>query len=332
MEKLSKRGKIPPQDWPSIISRYQSGETLASIARTYDCSPPAISYIVSRSRARNAAAEGQGGVPPQEPQLVKSQPEAWPSGGTPPAETAGADSPAAPQETGGPPAIADAPAERPEAATRPGELQLFADAPLAVRREPAATPEDPPGERRMDRPRPTIPIGNGNIARSFGSPATIEPRRMTLHLPLTGGDGSHRHDAPPQPAAASSGERPAAPPPMARPAPDQSARPGLGPYAGAGNGAPMGGASDPRPTKEGGAFIDQALRERVDSDIAAFLAAFDAALAHDTVESRIGLREATQRLLRAGARTQIELERLEARLPLVRREKSGQDIRAFRPR
>ena len=58
MEKSSKRGKIPQQDWPAIIKRYELGETLASIARTYDCSPPAISYIVSRSRARNAAGEG----------------------------------------------------------------------------------------------------------------------------------------------------------------------------------------------------------------------------------------------------------------------------------
>ena len=76
MEKSSKRGKIPQQDWPSIISRYESGETLASIARTYDCSPPAISYIVSRTRARTAAAESAGASPPglplTEPQLVKA--------------------------------------------------------------------------------------------------------------------------------------------------------------------------------------------------------------------------------------------------------------------
>src|ERR1700739_3193095 len=54
MDRSSKRGKIPQQDWPAIMARYESGETLASIARTYDCSPPAISYIVSRSRARSA--------------------------------------------------------------------------------------------------------------------------------------------------------------------------------------------------------------------------------------------------------------------------------------
>src|SRR5258707_7893340 len=72
MERSSKRGKIPQQDWPSIMVRYEAGETLANIARTYDCSPPAISYIVSRSRARGAAPTPN--APPPEPQLVKSYP------------------------------------------------------------------------------------------------------------------------------------------------------------------------------------------------------------------------------------------------------------------
>src|SRR5690349_22181521 len=73
MERSSKRGKIPQQDWPSIIKRYEAGETLASIARTYDCSPPAISYILSRSRARDSTVEGaeQSGVESPESRLVK---------------------------------------------------------------------------------------------------------------------------------------------------------------------------------------------------------------------------------------------------------------------
>ena len=81
-------------------------------------------------------------------------------------------------------------------------------------------------------------------------------------------------------------------------------------------------ADAPRP-REAGAFIDHALRERISGDIEAFLAAFDAALDHDTAESRSGLREATDRLLRAGARTRIELERLEARVPLGSRDKDA---------
>jgi hypothetical protein len=44
------------------------------------------------------------------------------------------------------------------------------------------------------------------------------------------------------------------------------------------------------------------------------------------------LREATDRLLRAGARTRIELERLEARLPLPPRDNAGASEPAWRHR
>jgi hypothetical protein len=69
MEKTGRRGKIPQADWPTIMVRYEAGETLASIARTYDCSPPAISYIVSRSRDRQPEAQTPALA---EPQLVKN--------------------------------------------------------------------------------------------------------------------------------------------------------------------------------------------------------------------------------------------------------------------
>src|SRR3954464_11555744 len=74
MEKSNKRGKIPQSDWPLIMARYEAGETLASIAKTYDCSPPAISYIVSRSRARDASSAAA--LPVTEPQLIKTHPHA----------------------------------------------------------------------------------------------------------------------------------------------------------------------------------------------------------------------------------------------------------------
>src|SRR5579885_2071735 len=73
MEKSAKRGKIPQTDWPLIMSRYEAGETLASIARTYDCSPPAISYIVSRSKARQPEGEGAPAAA-SETSLVKLSP------------------------------------------------------------------------------------------------------------------------------------------------------------------------------------------------------------------------------------------------------------------
>src|SRR5205085_497874 len=72
MDRSSKRGKIPQSDWPLIMARYEAGETLASIARTYDCSPPAISYVVSRSRTRQPDAEPAAKPPvASEPQLIK---------------------------------------------------------------------------------------------------------------------------------------------------------------------------------------------------------------------------------------------------------------------
>ena len=77
MERSSKRGKIPQQDWPSIIKRYEAGETLASIARTYDCSPPAISYILSRSRAREPTPENTSEL--SELAVVKPQPSETPA-------------------------------------------------------------------------------------------------------------------------------------------------------------------------------------------------------------------------------------------------------------
>ena len=73
MEKSNKRGKIPQSDWPLIMARYEAGETLASIARTYDCSPPAISYVVSKSRARQPARDNPATGPSgTESQLVKA--------------------------------------------------------------------------------------------------------------------------------------------------------------------------------------------------------------------------------------------------------------------
>jgi hypothetical protein len=345
MEKSSKRGKIPPQDWPSIISRYQAGETLASIARTYDCSPPAISYIVSRSRARNAAAGGPGVAAPQEPQLVKSHPGGTPSAASRPMNSTAIDSLpvaaaggdlAAPasdvRETGG---------EGVAAADQPRELQLFPDAaapasmpfrPDSSRHGEEAAAESPDRSRREPQPG-----GSNDVVRSLapaGPPLSHGEPRRTLHLSLPGGDAGHRRE--PQ-AHGPGGDAERAPPPVGNPVAigaglERATRQGTGHFMPPASLAAMRPAAVGPPTKEGGAFIDHALRERVDGDIAAFLAAFDAALDHDTAESRTGLREATDRLLRAGARTRIELERLEARVPLVPREKGGQEARGYRPR
>jgi hypothetical protein len=334
MDRSSKRGKIPQQDWPSIIKRYESGETLASIARTYGCSPPAISYIVSRSRAREATAEGAvlGANGSPEPRLVKGQANDMPTAevslggeevGDTSVENVGAEA-SHPAEG----LRSEPPQPEPRHAANDAADGTDLQKEIVKREGNGAAERDD----RVERDVP--PPGEGNPPPTFG-PAAVLPQngetRRTLHLSLSQ-DGPHRADVQDArgPNTSGSGERLPTRPPGNQQDVKQPGRQGPTQYAPATNGGPISMMTEPHRMKEGSAFIDQALRERVDADILAFLAAFDAALADDTVESRAGLREATDRLLRAGARTRIELERLEARVPLPPRD--GHAAPTWRPR
>lgn len=332
MEKSSKRGKIPQHDWPSIISRYESGETLASIARTYDCSPPAISYIVSRTRARSLASEATTPktdlLSPVEPQLVKT--------GSATITNDMADGEL--MHNSDPPEESKRPATQAVDVPNPSDDGWFADPSPPPSAPAQGMPQDdesvpragePAGDNRASDTRAAdtgTRVGNGGSrppATTGGSQPTGEVRR-TLHLSLPHGNGGapqpaaqnpansgHASDGGPSSGQGANSELPLQPRPTGQ-AP-------ASPLVGTSNPAVTGDPAN-RARNGGGAFIDRALRERIDDDIAVFLAAFDAALDHDTVESRTGLREATDRLLRAGARTRIELERLEARLPLPARD------------
>jgi hypothetical protein len=328
MERSSKRGKIPQQDWPSIIKRYEAGETLASIARTYDCSPPAISYILSRSRARDATADGteQSAIESSEPRLVKGHPNDTPvsefinstseigEAALPP--TAKASDPMdglIPEPVSGPGAGLNGTA---------GVSEIGAD--IAVTETPGR-----PAQRDIEEAAQAAPSGNGTTG---SEPQPVEPRH-TLHLSLSH-NNAHLMDTPhPDGHVADIPDAS-----VVRPVGDQQqgltqhpARHHPAPSAVANNGGAVRSTAESH-KRDGGAFIDRALRERVDGDISAFLAAFDAALAEDTIESRVDLRNATDRLLRAGARTRIELERLEARVPLSARDTSGYSSPNWRPR
>lgn len=390
MEKTSKRGKIPQQDWPSIISRYEAGETLASIARTYDCSPPAISYIVSRTRARGVPAEGAGPkagmLTSTEPQLVKAQ------GSLPIDDIADAESmhaEAAEAKTPAPvdaktPALVEVMPSAPDQGVQSGVAERSADTPNPAGPNPAGK-EGLAIQPSSLHPVPADPVvkddrtvqRNDEASHDTRSAAVEETRsinsvmrtpesaagsqtgeRRTLHLSLPQSNGA----APPTP---STHPTPQSAPsadtaaqnaigfgraPNGRPGPHpQGGQPGPGsaspprqapvpapPYGSAasfgGMRGPAGAPEQSLKTRDNSSFIDHALRERINEDIAVFLAAFDAALDHDTSESRTELREATDRLLRAGARTRIELERLEARIPLQSREANPRSFPAFRPR
>jgi hypothetical protein len=303
MEKSGKRGKIPQSDWPLIMVRYEAGETLSSIARTYDCSPPAISYIVSRSKAKPASEVSPPPTP--EAQLIKA-----------PANDATTNGSAAVEPTAATPAPVAAIRREPIAEPRPNGLTDGAAASGDQRRTLHLSLGADNGGNGSN--------GNGHAALNGGANGNGNGS----------GNGNGHHPEMPrpsftQPQAASErmAPRPAQPP-------FDAGRYGRDPFA-LSDGRPQ--AQQPRDgeavRKDSSAFIDRELRSRVDGDIAAFLTAFDAALAADTQESRFGLREATDRLLRAGARTRIELERLEARVPLQPREGSAAaDSAAWRQR
>lgn len=65
MAKRREKGKIPHAEWSAIRTRHAAGESLASIARDYDCTGPAIRYIINRppdgeQAVPAAAAQGDG--------------------------------------------------------------------------------------------------------------------------------------------------------------------------------------------------------------------------------------------------------------------------------
>ncbi|HEV8031585.1 MAG TPA: hypothetical protein VGP42_11255 [Stellaceae bacterium] len=333
MNKSSKRGKIPQSDWPLIMARYDAGETLSSIARTYDCSPPAISYVVSRSRARQSSDVVSPSPSSAEPQLIKS----------PPPETGAADprsTPPLPSVSVTAPTLAassqplpvDVPPMQPKLVPDTGvegqsgnppreDNELGGNGTVVPALPPnAAFPAAPAHSAQANgdhRRRLHLSLGNGSSAGGAAQPADshpVERQPASVYQPYPNHDPGNGVDL------------------RAAPAPQHGAdrldhgRVGVAsagfvepPARAANPHSPGGNGANGAALKEGGAsYIDRELRARVEGDIAAFLAAFDAALAEDTQESRSGLREATDRLLRAGARTRIELERLEARLPLQR--------------
>lgn len=46
-----RRGRIPHSAWPQILQRHRAGATLSELAREFDCTPSAISYIVRKAEA-----------------------------------------------------------------------------------------------------------------------------------------------------------------------------------------------------------------------------------------------------------------------------------------
>ncbi|MCG5244202.1 helix-turn-helix domain containing protein, partial [Azospirillum doebereinerae] len=104
-ESPKKRGRIPQSAWPQILERYHGGVTLSAIAREFECTPSAISYIIKKAEAASGQGElsvgaDVGETTPAQPETVdaappEAAPVATPVVETPVAETAAAETPAA---------------------------------------------------------------------------------------------------------------------------------------------------------------------------------------------------------------------------------------------
>jgi transposase-like protein len=141
-ESSKKRGRIPQSAWPQIVDRYRSGATLSAIAREYECTPSAISYIIRKAEAAGVepgglsdeaedAAEDAGSVETAAPPVAA--PASPPAPVPPPAPPAQQtlrlnpqprerDPEPEPPRTAPPPVVAPAPASQPsaQAAPQPG--------------------------------------------------------------------------------------------------------------------------------------------------------------------------------------------------------------------
>lgn len=82
--------KIPQGEWNAIATRYAKGESISRIAQSYDCTPPAIHYILKRNGQRSAgtvdlpSGEQQGStstiIGSSRPRSEEHGPSEWPKG------------------------------------------------------------------------------------------------------------------------------------------------------------------------------------------------------------------------------------------------------------
>ncbi|MBK1839625.1 hypothetical protein JHL17_19630 [Azospirillum sp. YIM B02556] len=168
-ESPKKRGRIPQSAWPQILERYRSGATLSAIAREFECTPSAISYIIKKAEAASGQAEAdqgeasrgdaghadddQGGAAQNEVQAADIPASPAPASQVAAGDESAPVTPAAPEAPAAAPAASEAPVEPRRAAGRTGRTTLT----RAPRTEPAAeqVPADTPAAAPAPAPAPT---------------------------------------------------------------------------------------------------------------------------------------------------------------------------------
>lgn len=157
-----RRGRIPQSAWPDILERHRAGATLTAIAREFDCTPSAISYIVRKAETAGlagqaqdpSAASAEGGAPTEEKKPDVASPEKdmntesqTASGADAPVEEANPSRPAEGKERRRSPSSGQGSSERTRSTLRSTGGQGRQPA-RTESREPvapqAATPETPP--------------------------------------------------------------------------------------------------------------------------------------------------------------------------------------------
>ncbi len=154
-EAPKKRGRIPQSAWPQILERYRSGATLSAIAREFECTPSAISYIIRKAEAAGGAGEDTAEAPAEAASAeapVSEAPATQPPATQPPAVEP-QEAASAVAESSAPPAVKPAARaeRRPKAVAEAPKPEVRASAPPAA----AAQPVAPQVEERRVAPQQT---------------------------------------------------------------------------------------------------------------------------------------------------------------------------------
>lgn len=191
-ETPKRRGRIPQSAWPHILERHRAGATLSAIAREFDCTPSAISYIVRKAEAAGIVPSEEGGPPPESAPDAEGAPEAQGTLPEPPPEPP-AEAPAAPVPEEAAPA---------EEAVRPAEAEPAPAAPPAA---PTARLREP--GRREGRREPR----QGGLLRAAPKREDDAARATAPRATETQRDAPPaQQPAAPQPAPAASAAAPSA--------------------------------------------------------------------------------------------------------------------------
>lgn len=196
-EAPKKRGRIPQSAWPQILERYRSGATLSAIAREFECTPSAISYIIRKAEAAGGAGEDAAEAP---------------------AEAAAAEAP-----------VSEEPAAQSPAAESPDAAPTVA--------EPAAPPAAKPAARAERRPKAVAEAPKAEVRPSAPPPAAapqpaapqVEERRaapqQTETLRLNRPDPQPAPQPAPEPVQSAAAPAPSAAPAAAGEAPRTGSNP-----------------------------------------------------------------------------------------------------------